>query len=48
MKEAIDSLKMAVSLAESTSMDAEKKGVEAGLAKFDLGPAKDDLTRVKL
>jgi predicted CXXCH cytochrome family protein len=47
MKEAIDSLKMAVSLAESTSMDAEKKGVEAGLAKFDLGPAKDDLTRVK-
>lgn len=47
MKAAVDSLRMAIATAESTLSVAEQKGVEGGQARFDLGPAKDNLTRVR-
>jgi len=47
MKADVDSLKTALALAESISGRAEKKGVEGGQARFDLGKAKDALTRVR-
>jgi len=47
MKAAIDSLKSALNKAETTVREAEEKGVEGGQARFDLGAAKDDLTRVR-
>jgi predicted CXXCH cytochrome family protein len=47
MSMTIDSLKYAIKDAESTVSEAEKKGVEGGQARFDLGSAKDELTRVR-
>ncbi len=47
MKAAIDSLKAAIFSADSIVSIAEHKGVEGGQARFDLGPANDDLTRVR-
>lgn len=47
MKASIDSLKMALSAAESKVKEAEEKGVEGGQARFDLGSARDNLTRVR-
>lgn len=47
IRASIDSLKSAIALAESTLSQAEQKGVEGGQARFDLGPAKDNLIRVR-
>ncbi len=47
IKGAIDSLKAAVAYADSIVNLAERKGVEGGQGKFDLGSAKDNLTRVR-
>jgi predicted CXXCH cytochrome family protein len=47
MKAGIDSLKAAIESAETTVKLAETKGVEGGQARFDLGSAKDNLTRVR-
>jgi len=47
MRMAIDSLKKAIDAAETTVLEAETKGVEGGQARFDLGAAKDNLTRVR-
>jgi predicted CXXCH cytochrome family protein len=47
MKAAIDSLKDALALAEDAVHEAETRGVEGGQARFDLGAAKDKLTRVR-
>jgi hypothetical protein len=47
MRTAIDSLKMAIDAAENLVYRAEVKGVEGGQARFDLGAAKDNLTRVR-
>ena len=47
IRASIDSLKFAIALAESTLTKAEQKGVEGGQARFDLGPAKDNLIRVR-
>jgi len=43
----IDSLKSSVEAAEAVVREAERKGVEGGQARFDLGAAKDNLTRVR-
>jgi predicted CXXCH cytochrome family protein len=47
MSMSIDSLKFAIRAAEEVVRTAEEKGVEGGQARFDLGSAKDDLTRVR-
>ncbi len=47
MKARIDSLKHALESAEAVVKKAEKRGVEGGQARFDLGAAKDNLTRVR-
>jgi predicted CXXCH cytochrome family protein len=47
MRMAIDSLKNAISQAENITKEAEQKGVEGGQGRFDLGSAKDNLTRVR-
>lgn len=47
IKAAIDSLRSALSTAEEKVHEAEKMGVEGGQARFDLGSAKDNLTRVR-
>ncbi|MEE9554051.1 MAG: cytochrome c3 family protein [candidate division Zixibacteria bacterium] len=47
MKAQIDSLKHALESAEKVAKEAEEKGVEGGQARFDLGAAKDNLTRVR-
>jgi predicted CXXCH cytochrome family protein len=47
MKAAVDSLKAAIASADSVMSLAERKGVEGGQARFDLGPANDDLTKVR-
>lgn len=47
MKADIDSLKAAIEKAEAIVKEAEDMGVEGGQARFDLGAAKDDLTRVR-
>ncbi len=47
MRASIDSLKMALATAEVKVKEAEEKGVEGGQARFDLGSAKDNLTRVR-
>ncbi len=47
MKASIDSLKAALEISEATVREAEVKGVEGGQARFDLGAAKDNLTRVR-
>lgn len=47
MSMSVDSLKFAIQSAESIVKEAEEKGVEGGQARFDLGSAKDDLTRVR-
>ena len=47
MSMTIDSLKFAIGKAEATVSEAEQKGVEGGQARFDLGAAKDNLTRVR-
>jgi len=47
MKADIDSLEHALARAEETVKEAEKRGVEGGQARFDLGAAKDNLTRVR-
>jgi len=47
MKSAIDSLKLALEIAEVTVHEAETKGVEGGQARFDLGAAMDNLTMVR-
>lgn len=43
----IESLKSAIARAEAKVEEAEKRGVEGGQARFDLGAAKDDLTRAR-
>lgn len=47
MSMSIDSLKYSIENAETVVQEAERKGVEGGQARFDLGAAKDDLTRVR-
>jgi predicted CXXCH cytochrome family protein len=47
MRSAIDSLKLVIDEAEKIVLEAETKGVEGGQARFDLGAAKDNLTRVR-
>lgn len=47
MSMSIDSLKYSIESAEEVVREAERKGVEGGQARFDLGSAKDDLTRVR-
>jgi predicted CXXCH cytochrome family protein len=47
MSSSIYSLKSAIQSAEELVHEAETKGVEGGQARFDLGSAKDNLTRVK-
>lgn len=47
MKAQIDSLKHALESAEAIVKEAEKRGVEGGQARFDLGAAKDNLTMVR-
>jgi predicted CXXCH cytochrome family protein len=47
MRSAIDSLKSSIDEAEEIVLEAEMKGVEGGQARFDLGAAKDNLTRVR-
>ncbi len=47
MSMSIDSLKYSIADADSIVQEAERKGVEGGQARFDLGAAKDDLTRVR-
>ncbi len=47
MRASIDSLKTALATAEVKVKEAEEKGVEGGQARFDLGSAKDNLTRVR-
>jgi len=47
IKAGIDSLKQALESAEKVVKEAEERGVEGGQARFDLGAAKDNLTRVR-
>jgi predicted CXXCH cytochrome family protein len=47
IRASIDSLRTALSMAEERVKEAEEKGVEGGKARFDLGAAKDNLTRVR-
>jgi predicted CXXCH cytochrome family protein len=47
MRSGIDSLKLAIEQAEAVVHEAETKGVEGGQARFDLGAAKDNMTRVR-
>jgi predicted CXXCH cytochrome family protein len=47
MRASIDSLKMALAAAEVKVREAEERGVEGGQARFDLGSAEDNLTRVR-
>jgi predicted CXXCH cytochrome family protein len=47
MSMSIDSLMFSIEAAEEVVEEAERKGVEGGQARFDLGAAKDDLTRVR-
>jgi predicted CXXCH cytochrome family protein len=47
MSMSIDSLKFSIETAESVVEEAERKGVEGGQARFDLGAAKDNLTQVR-
>jgi predicted CXXCH cytochrome family protein len=47
MRMAIDSLREAILQADNITQEAEQKGVEGSRGRFDLGPAKDDLTRVR-
>lgn len=47
MSMSIDSLIYSIAEAENVVEEAERKGVEGGQARFDLGAAKDDLTRVR-
>jgi predicted CXXCH cytochrome family protein len=47
MSISIDSLRLSIEEAETIVREAELKGVEGGQARFDLGAAKDNLTRVR-